>query len=123
MRLLLSALTLCAVSTALAQTLAPAPSDSSFPAVRPDVVIYVKGHWTGNNLVEITMVDANYPPETLKKQVADLCERLGHPASGLAVTPYTMGESAKLKFLQATFGTAGLTDDEGNANLTPLIQA
>jgi hypothetical protein len=121
MRCCLALLMLLSLGIAFSQVQAPAKN--GFPAVRPDVIIYVKGHWTGANVVQISMVEANYPPEMLRKQVEDLCRRLDHPATGLAVTPYVLDNNPNLKFLQATFGTSGLNDEEGNANLTPLIQA
>lgn len=102
----------------------PAPTaDSEFLAVHPDVLIYVHGHPSGVDAVQISMLDAKYPPETLRKQIDDLCTRLNAKPNGLQVYAYTMENNPKLKFLQAIFAVPGLTDEEGNANLTPLIQA
>jgi len=101
----------------------PSGAPSGFNAVRPDVVIYVRGHPTGADIVQISMVDPKYPPAQLQKQVEDLCKRLNYPAQGLQIYTYTMGNGPNLKFLQASFATTGLTDQDNNANLTPLLQA
>jgi hypothetical protein len=123
MRLLLSLLLLFAALSAWSQGVIPPQSDDGFRAVRPDVLVYVEGHAAAGEIVQISMVNPDYPAETLKNQVEDLCKRLNSPARGLQVYTYTMGSNSKLKFLQASFATTGMTDGEGNANLTPLLQA
>ncbi len=100
----------------------PQPADGQPTPVRPDVLIYVHGDTTGANVVEISMVDENYPSDLLQKQINDLCDRLKVPARGLRVVRSIM-QGNNQKVLAASFGTVGLEDSEGNANLTPLIQA
>ena len=123
MRDWLSILTLSLCAFASAQSGQGTSGDGQFHAVHPDVVVYVKGFPNGVNTVQITMVDAQYPSATLSKQVADLCQKLNSPAQDLQIYAYAMGQGDNLKFLQASFATAGLADGQGNANLTPLVQA
>ena len=121
MRGCLSILMLLPACAALCQT--PQAPAIQANTVRPDAVIYVKHHPLGADLVQITMVNPSYPEDTLKKQSEDLCRRLNFPAQGLSVYSYTMGDKANLKFVQASFATAGLSDADGNANLTPILQS
>jgi hypothetical protein len=120
MRCSLSILTIFLAGFCLAQS----PGTEADPnAVRPDVIVYVHGDPTGADLVRISMVDPKYPAETLQKQVNDLCAKLGEAPRALTIATYEMESVSGLKFLQANFGTVGLTDSDGNANLAPLIQA
>jgi len=102
------------------QPLSAAPTTSD--VVRPDVLIYVHGDTTGANVVEVTMVDEHYPADLLQKQITDLGNRLKEQPRGLRIAQFVLNTNNQ-KVLQASFGTIGLEDSDGNANLTPLIQA
>ncbi len=122
MRFLMACLVLALYASTFAQTTA-APVQGAL-AVHADMVVFLRRHTTGADVMEISMVEADYPASLLTKQVNDLCARLKTPAIGLQVyTDQMVAGDPKLQFLHATFATAGLTSDDGTINLNPLIQA
>lgn len=124
MRFLTGFLVFGLVTSAGAQTSTAPPAPKSAPAIHPDVVVFLRHHSSGADVVEISMVDADYPADLLTKQVNDLCARLNYPPTGLQVySDQMIAGNPKLQFLHATFATAGLTHEDGTINLTPLIQA
>jgi hypothetical protein len=93
-------------------------------AVRPQVVVYIREHQTGANMVELSMVEPGYPPDLLQKQIMDLCKRLDSQPMGLNIYQEELVvNQPNLRFLKATFAVVGLTDMQGGVNLTPLLQA
>lgn len=122
MRFLMACLAVASITSAIAQT-STAPAQTAL-AIHPDVVVFLRHHTTGADVVEISMVDADYPAALLTKQVDDLCSRLKVDPIGLQVyTDQLVAGNPKLQFLHATFATAGITGNDGSINLTPLIQA
>jgi hypothetical protein len=104
--------------------LCQSPSVPAGTAVRPQVVVYIREHATGANMVEISMVEPGYPPELLQKQITDLCRRLNAEPLGLNIYQEELvANQPNLRFLKATFAVVGLTDMDGGVNLTPLLQA
>jgi hypothetical protein len=119
MRFLMGFLAVALVASAVAQTSAAPPP----LAIHPDLVVFLRRN-AGADVLEISMVDADYPAALLTKQVNDLCARLKVPAIGLQVyTDQMVAGNPKLQFIHATFATSGITHDDGTINLTPLIQA
>ena len=116
--LLLFVLAVCAFSFG---QVPEAPKSSS---VRPQVVVYIREHQTGANMVEMSMVEPGYPPDLLQKQIMDLCKRLNSQPMGLTIYQEELvANQPNLRFLKATFAVVGLTDMQGGVNLTPLLQA
>lgn len=104
---------------------AGAQPDQTDPAlVAPDVVILVKEHQTGSEMVTVTMRRADYPASLLQEQVVRLGTALGSPPRGLYIKPYTVDESQKLSFIRASFATDNLIDRaNGELNLAELVKA
>ncbi len=115
---------LVALSTASAQT--PLPTDKTlFDTVRPDVIVTIKKHPTGADMVVVDYVQENYPPELARAQIDDLGKRLGVPARGLKLEANQIAAGgSNLTFLKCSFAINGLLNrDEGKVGLQPLVQA
>lgn len=109
---------LCALSSP------QSPTDAPLPPIHPQLVAYVRQHSSGANLIELSMVEPDYPPDLLQRQINDLCTRLEYPARGLQVYQEELvANNPNLRFLKATFATGNLTQADGTINLTPLAQA
>ena len=122
MRLSSALLALMLASVAFGQA-KPEPIGQQ-PAVHPDVVIYIRQHSSGANLMEVSMVNPGYPADILRSQIESLCASLDFPARGLIVyNEELVAGNPKLKFLKAAFATSGLTEADGTVNLTPLARA
>ncbi len=119
-----------AVSQALgsqAEPEAPAEQDLSlFLRAKPDVVILVEKHAIGTDIVEVSMVRADYPPALLRQQIEDFAERLGSELHGLQVYRHELRkDDPKMVFLRASFGVTGLISNgaERLYQLEPLAQS
>jgi hypothetical protein len=93
-----------------------------FDTVKLQVMLTVKKHQTGADLVDVTVLDTNYPPDLLQKQITAMCAALDAPARGLQVFRISYG-SDKLEFVRASFGTIGLNEGNGRFNLQPIARA
>lgn len=88
------------------------------------MVVYVRQHSTGANIIQISMVEPDYPPALLQRQINDLGASLDYPPRGLSVYQHEMiANNPKLRFLKADFAVAGLTGEDGQVFLTPLVRA
>lgn len=90
--------------------------------VAPQVIVNVRKHQMGADMIEVTAASASYPKALLQSQ----CERMGQllqsPARGLAV--YESGTEPRFKFIKASFATDGLVDrDHGTINLEAVVKA
>jgi len=102
-----------------------APQPSLFDTLRPGVTVVVKEHATSADLVEITVLDADYPPELLKEQARKIGDAVGSASRGVQVWSKPLDDTnARLSFLKATFATDHLIDRaQGVLRLAPIIRA
>lgn len=96
-----------------------------FTTVRPQVLITIKEHPTTADLLEISMVEPNYPPDLLRRQIEGLGRLLNSAPRGLSIFAVELEEgNPNLRFLKATFAIDGIIDRaNGRLNLTHLVQA
>ena len=124
MRLVASIPALLLSVWAAAQTSETAPADL-FRTVAPQATIIVTKHNSGADVVQITMLDPNYPAETLRAQIADLGKRLDVEPRGVQVFTFNADTSGTTQgFLRASFAVNGLIDDtRDRLRLQPIVQA
>jgi hypothetical protein len=100
------------------------PQESLFGKVRPQITIVVKEHVSGADMVEMTLLEARYPPELLRNQIGVLGLRLGSEPRGVQVYSETLGDNDRLAFTKASFAVDGLIDRPmGIVRLGPIAQA
>lgn len=101
-------------------------SDTVDPiSVPPQMTIVVRKHNTGADLVEITMLQPQYPEDLLQAQCQEVGTLTGSPVRGLVVYKTTIDPSnPKLSFVKAQFATDRLIDAQtGALRLEPLIRS
>jgi len=99
-------------------------ASSLFSTVRPDLMIVVREHSTGAEMVQVTAVAKDYPAALLREQVIALGKELGIEARGLVVTAPKLGTEASVSFVRAEFAVNGLIErDLGIVRLQPLVRA
>jgi hypothetical protein len=97
---------------------------SLFASVRPDVSIVVREHSSGADLVEITLLNKDYPATLLNSQVASLGRLLGSEPRGLQVFRYQLDpDKPGLTFLKAKFAVDGLVEGPDKLNIEPVLKA
>jgi hypothetical protein len=95
---------------------------SLFDTVKPDVLVIVREHKTGADLVQITLVKSDYPKELLRQQINTLGAELGSDPRGVSIIKKEIG--AGQSFLRAEFGVDGLIERDLPAlRLEPIIRA
>lgn len=95
-----------------------------FSTVRPDLMIVVREHNTGAEMVQVTAVAKDYPAQLLRDQVVNLGRELGIEARGLVINQPKLGTEASVSFVRAEFAVNGLIErDRGIVRLQPLIRA
>ncbi len=93
-------------------------------ASKPQVTITIREHPTTADLVEVTMLDAGYPRDLLKRQCEAIGENAGSPVRGLYIGAQTIGGDPKLRFLKASFATDNLIDRANSVlRLEPIVRA
>lgn len=101
-----------------------AAQDSLFSTVRPDLMIVVREHNTGAEIVQITSISKAYPADLLREQIAKVGLELGVDPRGVQVTQQKLGTQANVSFTRAEFAVNGLIDREnGLLKLQPLVKA
>ena len=96
-------------------------TEDLFMGVRSQVVVRVLEHDMGADMFEVTMVEADYPPEVLAAQIEDLGKRFGNSLRGFEAYSKQIDKN---QFLSATFAVDGFMDSRtGEVNLQPLVQA
>lgn len=111
---------LCAAS-ASAQTL-NVDDWNTYP--RPDLTVVVSEHTLGPDLVEISLLDSEYPQEELRRRIEILCALTGEPARGLAVQKVRLGSRTNRALLKASFATNHIIrGDQGLIDLNPILRA
>lgn len=103
-------LLLTSLIVALAQSAVQPAQPDLFKTVKPEATIRVHRHSLGADLVEITLLDPNYPPEVLRSQVQRLGTYLKSEPTALNVQYVDLGVSPESRYLRATFGIDGLSD-------------
>lgn len=96
-----------------------------FASVRPDVMIVVRKHATGGDLVEVSVLHPDYPSELLQRQILAIGGYLGSPVNGLALRKDQIDPGKpELAFLKGSCGTFGLWNkDQGTVRLDALVKA
>jgi hypothetical protein len=96
-----------------------------FATVRPDTTVVVREHATGADIVEVTLLDPQYPSGLLKAQLDALGTHLGSPPRGLEVFLYQVDPAkSELTFLKARFAVDGLIDRQAQVlRIEPLLKA
>lgn len=89
--------------------------------VAPQVIINVRKHPIGPDMVEITMAKKDYPLELLRQQALAIAKELGSEARGLSVT--FSGYDPSIRFAKASFATDGIIDkSNGLVRLQALVR-
>ncbi len=103
----------------------PPKGSDLYRTVKPQVTISVRKHSLGADLVEISMLDARYPPELLRKQVENIGLRLNSPPVAVTFFRDDLGfGTARGAVLKATFAVNGLIDQQNHHyRVGPLAQA
>jgi hypothetical protein len=111
--------------SARAQESNSAEKQDLFTTVRPQIMVLVREHEFGADVVEVSVVEASYPPELLRKQVEALGASLNNTLRGYQDYIVQLDkDKPNLKFLKASFAVDGLVDGkEGTVNLTPIAKA
>lgn len=100
------------------------PVGSLFATTRPDLMIVVRRHASGSDIVDVTTQNGDYPEALLLKQAAALGSYLGSPPSGTRVFPHQIGDDDRFRFMKATFAVRGLIDREaGVFHVEPIVRA
>ncbi len=96
-----------------------------YDSIRPEANIVIKRHNMGADLVEITVLNKDYPADALKAKIASLGKYLAVEPRGLAVNSVVLDPTSKVgAFLKASFGIDGLIrSTEPRLNLRPILQA
>lgn len=110
---------------AFASAQEPKVAESLFTTVRPDITVVVKPHLTGANMVEITMLNPNYPPELLNERILQLGRNLGAETRGVVTGKYPLsGNDPKMVFVKGMFSINGLMDSNSNTmRIEPFLKA
>lgn len=105
-------------STALAQ------EGNLFSTVKPDIMVIVREHPTGAEIVQVTALAKGYPTELLKSQLTQLGFNLNASVRGIQMERPNLGTKAPVSFLRAEFATDGLIDrSKGILRLGPIVKA
>lgn len=101
------------------------PAKSLFESVRPDVSIVVREHPTSAEIVRVTALDADYPPELLQRQAAQIGQNTGSPARGVHLESELLDPAnERLRFLSVSFATDHLIErSAGILRLEPIVRA
>lgn len=100
-------------------------SKSLFEQVRPEISIVVREHPTSAEMVRVTALASDYPPELLQRQAARIGEYAGSPARGIHLESQLLDPAnERLRFLTASFATDHLIDRAmGVLRLEPIVKA
>lgn len=97
---------------------------SLFTHTRPDVAIVVRHVGSGNDVVDVTMQNPDYPPDLLRKQAEAVAKEMGADPTGLQVFPYRVGSERSQQFVRANFGVPNLVDRQtGALRVEPFAKA
>jgi hypothetical protein len=99
--------------------------ETSYGGRAMQAAIVVKEHTTGADFVTITMLEPEYPPDLLRRQVEQVGRELGGEARGIQVFRYELEpDDPNMAFLKVTFAVDGLIDREKQIlRVQPLLRA
>ncbi len=122
MRRWVALLTLLSIfSAGSAQDEAPETVDPS--QVPPQITIVVKEHPATPDLIEITMLDPNYPQDRLREQILKIGEMTGTGVRGLNIRQVQFDTKVPQGFIKANFATDHIIDRVGGTlNLGSLVE-
>ncbi|MBL8060070.1 MAG: hypothetical protein JNK63_05055 [Chthonomonas sp.] len=90
--------------------------------MRPDASVVIKQD-SGSELVNISMLDPNYPVSLLQQQIGNLGSEVGVPARGIMVFAQQYGESESQRIVKAQFAVNGLMNRvRGEVNLQAVVR-
>lgn len=104
------ALTLFFLMVVASAAFPQAPSGNLFANTRPDVSIVVRKTANGADSVEVSMVEPNYPPELLSRQIAAVGQAMGAVPTALRLERNEIDGNKGLVYLQGLFTLTGLID-------------
>lgn len=124
-------LILCGAALGQAQT--PSNSDGTggyrgstenlFLTTKPDVTVVISKHATGADMVQITILSADYSSALLQDQIARMGTELNVAPRGVSIFAKSIpSPSHNLHFLTATFAVDGLISTQG-LNLQAIARA
>lgn len=91
--------------------------------MRPGVSIVIKQD-SGSELVNISMLNAKYPPELLQQQINSLGQEVGVAPRGIMIFAQAYGEGQYQRIVKAQFAINGLMNRiRGETNLQALARA
>ncbi|HRJ33181.1 MAG TPA: hypothetical protein PKY51_06455 [Fimbriimonadaceae bacterium] len=109
---------------AWAQGASTPPVSDELLRTPPQVSIVISEHKTGSDMISVTMLDPKYPEDLLRSQILALGQYAKADIQGLYVQTRDLGDSAKLRFVKASFATANLLEPGlGIVRLRPILQA
>jgi hypothetical protein len=121
MRLLL---TVCFLMCLLGVGLTQQSAQNLFNSVKPEATIRVQKHPMGADLVEITLLDSQYPEDVLRQQIQRLGAQLQCVPRGVTLEHVEMSKGPGASFLRARFAVDGLADPaSGIYRLGPIARA
>lgn len=95
-----------------------------FSTVRPDIMVVVREHSTGAEMVTVTAISKDYSKEVLADQVRALGVELGVEPRGVVITAPKLGTEAAVSFVRAEFAVNGLIERTGGTlKLQPIVRA
>jgi hypothetical protein len=87
------------------------------------IVVLVREHAMGPEILQISAVKPDYPSDLLEKQINSLAQNLGSQIRGLTIYyEELVPGDANMRFLKSSFSVDGLIED-GDLKLTPLLKA
>ena len=97
----------------------------STPDSKLDATFIVTLHKTGAQMIEVTLLDGNYPADVLQSELLDFGKRLGSDPRGLQIFRTALrSDDPSLSFVKAKFAVDGLMDPlQGTFRLAPIAQA
>lgn len=99
-----------------------APRESLFRTVKPEATVVVRKHRLGADLVEITVLNPQYPSSVLRAQAEAIGKYLKLEPRGVLLIPEDLGNGGVLN--KITFGVDGLYDpQQGVYRLNPIVKA
>lgn len=97
------------------------PGQVNPESVSPQVVINIRKHPIGADLVEITVAEKGYPLDVLRAQAEKMAANLGSEARGLSAI--VSGYDPKFQFAKASFATDGIIErTKGEVRLNAIVR-
>lgn len=88
-----------------------------------DVTVSVYKHPIGADMVTLTVLDPDFPPEVLSREAAEIGGALGTPIRGLKLSRELVGPKGAPGLLSASFATNGILNGERGIKLQPIVRS